>query len=88
MTKEQANDVKKLVKNFATSYQSKTGELRVLVAETQDWLNESAEEVENRRKKNICNVLNTLSKNGLRPKFRTDSKTYQGFIHRYYIVFN
>ncbi len=92
MTKEQANEIKKIVKsigNFTVYFNSKKGELRYTVAEWYEGHGYSGSETnhEERERKNIVKILNALSENGMRPKYRKDFKRYQGFINCSYIVF-
>lgn len=90
MTKQEASRIKKIIKEFAGNYtvyfNSKKGELRVTVAQYQDNTCEpmTADALEVR---NTCKILNALSNNGMRPKYKKDSKRYQGFINCRYIVF-
>ena len=86
MKKTEANQIKKVInlkRKYSTYFVSKTEELRILVytyGESYIKYDEATE------KESILNVLNQLSNNGLRTKYRIDHKTYQGFIHCTYVV--
>lgn len=88
MTKEQANQIKKIIKsevgNFTVYFNSKKGELRYTVAE---WYDYSKSDYKKLGDKNTLEILNALESHGLMPKYRNDFKRYQGFINCRYIVF-
>ena len=90
MTKQEATKIKKVIKeqagNYTVYFNSKKEELRITVAQYQDDTCEpkTADVLEQR---NICKILNVLSDNGMRPKYKKESKKYQGFINCRYIVF-
>lgn len=89
MTKEQAREVKKIIKlvgDFKMIYLSKTEELRVRVA-TYVTSEGKAVEAEEKKNANIIAILNALSKSGYRPKYRQDFKQYEHIINDYFIVF-
>ena len=82
MTKQEANEIKKAIKGYTVYFQSKTGKLRVRVY---TYINDAYDkECEHKR---IVELLNRVSKNGYRPKYEIDHKTYQCFIHDTDIVF-
>lgn len=86
MKKAEVNKIKKVInqdKHYTTYYKSKTEELRIMVYEYCDGTSKHDEAKE---KESIINLLNKLSSNGLRPKYRIDRLTYQGFIHCTYVV--
>ena len=91
MTKEQANDIKKIINSdgirWTTYFNSKNNELRVTIAEWCDCDEEDKERIEFFKRNQYAKVLNKISANGIRPKFRTETKRYQGFINCFYIVF-
>lgn len=83
MTKQEANEIKKVLNSKYTIYfQSKSGKLRVRVY---TYLNNDYEK--EYEQKSIIEILNKLSANGYRPKYEIDRKTYQGFIHHTDVVF-
>ena len=87
MTKEQANEIKKVINSetrWTTYYNSNKQELRVLVCECTD---EYKANFQKASIKNSAKVLTALSKSGMRPKYRTETKRYQGFINCFYLVF-
>lgn len=87
MTKEQANAIKKVVKSevgdFTVYFNSKKGELRITVHQWQDGGNRNVE----RERQNILDILNALTNNGIRAKWRRSYKRYQGFLNCSYMVF-
>ncbi len=92
MTKQQANEIKKAVKeetglNFTVYFNSKKGELRYTVSEWQDDIEGAEERGIERAKRNILTILDALTKRDMRPKYHNDFKRYQGFINCRYIVF-
>lgn len=82
MTKYEANEIKKFIKGYPVYFQSKTGKLRVRAYTYINYSYDKALELER-----ICELLNILSCNGLRPKYEIEHKTYQGFIHDTLVVF-
>lgn len=83
MTKQQANEIKKVLKeNYFTLYQSKKEQLRVRVY---TYINDCYDEKE--EKENIIKLLNKISANGYRPQYEIERRTYQGFIHDTNIIF-
>lgn len=83
MKKAEVNKIKKVINrdaSYSTYYVSKTEEFRIKVYEYREKYDKSKEN------ESILNLLNKLSNNGLRPKYRIDRKTYQGFIHITYVV--
>ena len=92
MKKAEINKIKKAInqdKHYTTYYSSKTEELRI-TAYTYDDANgigyNSGKYNAAKEKASILDILNKLTANGLRPKYRIDHKTYQGFIHCTYVV--
>lgn len=88
MTKELAKEIKKAInaeKRYTTYFNNKTEELRVRVHTYNNFKNENTDE---EIKNNICKLLNKIDKAGLRPRYRIDNKTYQGFIHDTLVVFS
>lgn len=86
MKKTEVNKIKKVInqdKHYTTYYASKTEELRIMVYSYGDC---GSKYDERKEKESILNLLNKLSNNGLRPKYRIDHITYQGFLHNTYIV--
>lgn len=89
MEKNQANNIKKVIKsvgNYMVYFDGKKGELRVRVAQ----YNVNITEIETAdllEVRNICKILSALSDSGMRPKYRRDRKRYQGFLECRYIVF-
>ena len=84
MKKQDTLSIKRVInsdKRYSTYYQSKTEELRV---EVYRYYENYDKEVE---KNQILKVLNKLSESGLRPRYKIDKKTYQGFIHITYVIF-
>lgn len=84
MKKQDTISIKRVIntdKRYSTYYQSKTEELRVEVYRYYEKYDKAVE------KNEILKVLNKISENGLRPRYKIDKKTYQGFIHITYIVF-
>ena len=88
MTKEQAKEIKKVVKedvgNFTVYFDSKKGELRFTVAQVQDGSKTDINELE---RINMLDILNALAARGMRPKYHKATRRYQGFINCRYIVF-
>lgn len=88
MTKEQAKTIKKIVKeeagNYTVYFDSKNGELRYTVAQ---WYGESKSDHDTIERNNILEILDALTKHGLRPKYHKAARRYQGFINCRYIVF-
>lgn len=87
MTKAQANEIKKIINKdeaapYTTYYQSKNEVLRVRVYTYNNDKYDSAKE-----KEEIIKLLNKLSANGMRPRYSIDHKTYQGFIHDTFVIF-
>ena len=82
MTKQEASEIKKAIKDYSVYFQTKIGKLRVRVYTYINNAYDKETEV-----KNIAELLNRVSKSGLRPKYEIDHKTYQGFIHDTFIVF-
>lgn len=86
MKKAEVNKIKKVInqdKHYTTYYKSKTEELRIMVYGYGDC---GSKYDEAKEKESIINLLNKLSSNGLRPRFRIDRLTYQGFLHYTYVV--
>ena len=87
MTKEQASAIKKVVKSevgdFTVYFNSKKGELRITVHQWQDGCNRNPE----REWQNILDILNALTNNGIRAKWRRSFKRYQGYLNCSYMVF-
>ena len=88
MTKKQAAEIKKIVKsecgNYTVYFDSKKGELRFTIVQYYDGSTRDNDAVE---KDAILEILGALTRNGLRPKYRRDSRRYQGFINCRYIIF-
>ena len=88
MTKQQANEIKKIINSdgmcWTTYYSSKKNELRVMIAE---WCDGTTTDVEKFKREQYTKLMNTISSNGIRPKFRTETKRYQGFVNCFYVVF-
>lgn len=83
MTKPTANTIKKLVSSFCSCYyQSNTKTLRVCAYQYIN--NDYDKDAETKR---LIRVLNTLSANSIRTPFQIERKTYQGFVHRTYLIF-
>ncbi len=95
MTKQQAAEIKKVIKplgNFTVYFNGKKGELRYQVGGWYEGHGCTPTEEEKARrleaeKQNILMILNALTEAGLRPKYHRDEKRYQGFINCRYIVF-
>lgn len=82
MTKQEATEIKKAFKgDYSVYFQSKTGKLRVRVY---TYYKDYDKEYE---QKKIVELLNKVSASGHRPKYEIDHKTYQGFIHDTFVVF-
>lgn len=81
MTKQESILIKNAIKGYSVYFQSKNGKLRV---EVYTYRSNYAKETEQKR---IAELLNRVSESGYRPKYEIDYKTYQGFIHVTYIVF-
>lgn len=88
MEKAQANEIKKLInsggKHYTTYYSTKKNELRVTIAE---WMDGTTTDIEKFKSEKYAELLNTISSNGIRPKFRQERKKYQGFLNCFYVVF-
>lgn len=92
MKKAEISKIKKAInqdKHYTTYYSSKTEELRITVYTYDDdnGIGYNSGRY-NKAKENasILDVLNKLTANGMRPKYRIDHKTYQGFIHCTYVI--
>lgn len=86
MEKAEINKIKKVInqeKHYTTYFQKEKGELRIIVYEHNTYYGEKNKAAENNA---VLKVLNKLSNNGLRPKYRIDHKTYQGYIQVTYII--
>lgn len=86
MKKAEINKIKKVInqdKHYTTYYKSEAEELRIMVYSYGDC---GSKYDETKEKESIIYLLNKLSSNGLRPKYRIDHKTYQGFLHNTYLV--
>lgn len=88
MTKQQANEIKKIVKeecgNYTVYFDSKKGELRYTVLQ---WYDGSKSDHDALERNNILEILAALTKHGFRPKYHKAARRYQGFINCKYIVF-
>lgn len=89
MTKEQANEIKKVLKKNADFYyrpyfNSKKNELRIELVCWQTTVAPIDMKFVNDK---MIKVLNILSNNGLRPKYHKDQIIYQGTLDCRYIVF-
>lgn len=86
MTKQQANEIKKVLgKTYGYYYNSKKNELRVEYAcWNQSFLGKLDE---NKVKEGALAILRKLNESGLRPKYRLEKKMYQGFLDCRYVVF-
>ena len=83
MKKAEISKIKKAInqdRRYITYYASNTEELRITVYRYTDKYDEAKE------KTSILDILNKLTANGMRPKYRIDHKTYQGFIHCTYVI--
>ena len=89
MTKTKADEIKKIIKTvggYTVYYNSKKEELRVMVAEYSIEMTTDERGIK-AANANTIKILSALSKNGLRPEYKKDVKTYQGFLRTRYIVF-
>ena len=88
MEKAKANEIKRIInsggKHYTTYYSAKKNELRVTIAE---WMDGTTTDIEEFKRKKYAELLNTISSKEIRPKFRTETKRYQGFLNCFYIVF-
>lgn len=88
MEKAQANELKRIInsgeKHYTTYYSTKKNELRVTIAE---WVDGTTTDIEKFKREQYAKLLNSVSLNGIRPKFRTETKKYQGFLNCFYVVF-
>lgn len=88
MTKDQANEIKRIIKkeigDYTVYFDSKKGELRFTVAQWQDGCKCDPDELES---KNILKILGALTSHDMRPKYHKAARRYQGFINCRYIVF-
>ncbi len=81
MTKQDSVVIKNVIKGYPVYFQSKTGKLRVRAYTYTCNYDKVAED------NAILNLLKLVSDSGHRPQFDIEHKTYQGFIHDTYIVF-
>lgn len=88
MTTQQANEIKKIVKeecrNYTVYFDSKKGELRYTVAQ---WIDGSESDHDATERNNTIKILSALTRHELRPKYHKATRRYQGFINCKYIVF-
>lgn len=88
MTKELANEIKKIVRaecgDYTVYFNSKKGELRYTVAQ---WYDGTKSDVAELEKRNVLEILDSLTNHGMRPAYKRGFKRYQGFINCAYLIF-
>lgn len=89
MTKQEANKIKKVLKSenvkHTPYFKSETGELRIQVIKYNTPVD--GDVPESLVIERMASVLNALSKNGLKPKYRKDRKVISGYIDYRFLVF-
>ncbi len=80
----EAKRILKASGSYSYYYDKKSEEFRVCIAKFKD---STSEESKRKEEALVIGVLNELTANGLRPKFRRESKLYQGFLDCKYIIF-
>ncbi len=92
MKPAEVKKIKKIInqdKHYKTYYKSNTEELRVMVYQFDDDgsnIYSGNKYTESKEKESIIKLLNKLSSNGLRPKYKIEHKKYQGFINCTYVI--
>ena len=95
MTKETANEIKKVLKENgfeSVKYYSPKETLIVDIAYWQDnyieLFNTTLEAIIERSNKRLVELLNIITNNGYRPKYEVKRKRFQGFINVIQVHFN